>query len=219
MSARAESPAGIRGEPDEPYVSFARQRSAATFGIWVFLASEVLFFGALLLGYTVYRSLYWQAFHAAGGETDIWYGSINTAILLTSSATMATAAWAGPEGLKRTVLWGLALTAALGLAFLVVKGFEYREDIHKHLVPGSPDFPVPEPEAQIFFSFYWLLTGIHAIHLTIGVGAIAAVFRLVWEDRLDWSRTGTLHVMGLYWHLIDIVWIFLFPLLYLMGRG
>ena len=211
--------AAAHAEPNEPYGSFERQRDAATFGLWIFLTSEVLFFGALLLGYTVYRHLYADAFHTAGGHTDIWFGTANTAILLTSSATMATAAWAGPEGLRRTVLWGLGLTAALGVAFLVVKGFEYRLDIHEHLIPGTAAFPLDPPQTQIFFSFYWMLTGIHAVHLTIGVGCVLAVWRLVALDRIDWTRTGTLHVMGLYWHLIDVVWIFLYPLLYLMGRG
>ncbi len=214
------SPSAVgHAEPNEPFGSFDRQRMAATFGLWIFLASEVVFFGALLLGYAVYRYSYPDAFEAAGGRTDIWLGTANTAILLTSSATMATAAWAAPEGLRRTVLWGLGLTAALGLAFLVVKGFEYRKDFAEGLIPGTAAFPLEPPETEIFFSFYWLLTGIHAVHLTIGVGAVLAVLGQVAQGRVDWTRTGTLHVLGLYWHLIDVVWIFLFPLLYLMGRG
>lgn len=224
MSALAPSdgvrPRGTRhAEPAEPFAGFDRQREAARFGLWVFLASEALLFGALILCYAVYRFLYPAAFQQAGAETNVWLGTANTAILLTSSATMATAVRAGPEGLRRTVLAGLGLTAALGMAFLAVKGLEYREDIHEHLLPGSPLFPVRAPQAQVFFSFYWLLTGLHAVHLTVGIGAILVVARLVARGAVDWTRTGLLAGLGLYWHLIDVVWIVLYPLLYLVGRG
>jgi cytochrome c oxidase subunit 3 len=116
-----------------------------------------------------------QAFAAAGRETNIWYGTINTAILLTSSLTMAMAsqAAASNEGLRRLILWCLAATAALGLAFLVVKGFEYREDIEKHLVPGT-HFGLKQPTAQLFFGLYWIVTGVHAVHLTIGIVMVVA---------------------------------------------
>ncbi|WP_299843621.1 cytochrome c oxidase subunit 3 [uncultured Jannaschia sp.] len=206
-------------EPNEPFLSWQRQREAATFGLWIFLASEVVFFGALIVAYGAHRFLYPAAFETAGAETNIWYGSINTAILLASSATMAVAAWAAEAGLKRTVLLGLSLTAALGLAFLVLKGFEYREDIHEHLVPGSPAFPLAPAQTQIFFSYYWAMTGVHAIHLTIGIGAVLWTAFVVLTDRTDWTRSGTLHGLALYWHLIDVVWIVLYPLLYLAGRG
>src|SRR5947209_14588160 len=118
--------------------SFSRQHSAGKFGIWVFLASELLFFGALMLTYTVCRIEHMDAFAAAGRETNVWYGTINTAILLTSSLTMAVASQAAGSGEapRRLIVWCLLATAVLGLAFLVVKGFEYKEDIEKHLVPG-----------------------------------------------------------------------------------
>ena len=204
----------------EPWAHLARQRRAGTFGIWVFLASEALFFGALLLTYTVYRVENPLPFAEAGRETNIYFGSANTAILLTSSLTMAIASQVSErEWRARRLVWiCLAATAALGVAFLVVKGFEYREDLHEHLFPG-PDFRPEEPAARIFFAMYWILTGVHAIHLTIG---LALVGRLAWLiARRDFPYRGhpRVEVTALYWHLIDIVWIFLFPLIYLPGRA
>jgi cytochrome c oxidase subunit III len=204
----------------EPWQYFERQREAGTFGIWVFLASEMLFFGALILTYTVCRIDHPAAFAAAARETNIWYGTINTAILLTSSLTMAVAsqAAASETGLRRLILGCLAATAALGVAFLVVKGFEYKEDIEKHLVPGA-HFALQQTGAQLFYGLYWLITGVHAVHLTIGV---VLIVRLTW---LGYSNRGQLHanpeieVTGLYWHLVDIIWIFLYPLIYLPGRA
>ena len=120
----------------EPWHSLHRQREAASFGVWVFLGSEVMFFGGALMAYAMYRMQFPEAFAAAARETNIWYGSVNTAVLLTSSLTVAVASGAAEAGLRRLMLWCLAITAALGIAFLVIKGFEYREDISKHLIPG-----------------------------------------------------------------------------------
>lgn len=204
----------------EPWEDFGRQREAGQFGIWLFLASEILFFGALLLTYTVYRLGNVEAFAAAGRETNIWFGTINTAILLTSSLTMAVAsqAAASNEGFRRLILACLAATVVLGLAFLVVKGFEYREDIERHLVPG-PHFALKQPAAQLFYGLYWLVTGIHAIHLSIGIVMISRLAWLSWRDRIELGENPELEVTGLYWHLVDIVWIFLYPLIYLPGRA
>ncbi|WLB24396.1 cytochrome c oxidase subunit 3 [Bradyrhizobium japonicum] len=204
----------------EPWLDFARQREAGKFGIWVFLASETLFFGALMLTYMVCRIEHPEAFVAAGRETNIWYGTINTAVLLTSSLTMAVAAQ-GAESyarLRRLVIACLMLTALLGLAFIVIKGFEYKEDMDKHLVPGA-GFALPERAAQLFYGFYWLVTSVHAIHLSIG---IALVGRLVWvllRRELPVTENPEIEVTALYWHLVDIVWIFLYPLIYLPGRS
>jgi cytochrome c oxidase subunit 3 len=202
----------------EPYAAFPRQRHAASLGMWIFLASEVIFFGGLFLGYTTYRFLFPEAFATAGAETDILLGSINTALLLTSSATMAVAVWAGSEGMKPTVLRGLALTALLGLGFLGVKAYEYSKDFQEDLIPGTLAFPLDPPQTQIFFSFYWVMTALHAVHLTIGILAVLTYYVRVRGERFAWSRSGDLHALGLYWHLIDLIWIFLYPLLYLGGR-
>jgi cytochrome c oxidase subunit III len=203
----------------EPWEYFERQRGAGMFGIWVFLASEILFFGALMLTYTVCRVDHPDAFAAAGRETNIWYGTINTAILLTSSLTMAMASQAAAAGqhFRRLVLWCLASTAALGLIFVVVKGFEYNEDIDKHLVPGAT-FALHETGAQLFYGFYWLVTGVHAFHLTIGIVLVIRLALLGYFKKLPLDENPEIEVTALYWHLVDIIWIFLYPLIYLPGR-
>jgi cytochrome c oxidase subunit 3 len=203
----------------EPWAHFERQRGAGKFGIWVFLASEILFFGALMLTYTVCRIDHPTAFAVAGRETNIWYGTINTAILITSSLTMAVASQAAAAGqhFRRLITSCLAATAMLGLVFLMVKGFEYNEDIAKHLVPGSR-FALKETGAQLFYGWYWLVTGVHAIHLTIGIALVIRLALLGYFDKLQIDKNPEIEVTGLYWHLVDVIWIFLYPLIYLPGR-
>lgn len=204
----------------EPWNYFDRQREAGTFGIWVFLASEVLFFGALILTYTVCRLQHVEAFAAAGRETNIWYGTINTGILLTSSLTIAVASQAATSSAQfRTLILGcLAGTVALGLSFLVVKGFEYKEDIEKHLWPGA-HFGMKQSAAQLFFGLYWLVTGVHAIHLTIGIVMVSRLALLGYLRHQQFFQSPELEVTALYWHLVDVVWIFLYPVIYLPGRA
>lgn len=204
----------------EPWIYFERQKEAGLFGIWVFLASEILFFGALILTYSVYRVANPEAFAAAARETNVVFGTINTAILLTSSLTMAVAsqAAAAAQGFRRLIVACLVATALLGVAFLVVKGFEYREDIEKHLVPGA-GFALKERAAQLFFGLYWLVTGIHAVHLTIGIVMISRLAIVGWRQITTLDDNPEVEVTGLYWHLVDIVWIFLYPLIYLPGRA
>lgn len=203
----------------EPWEYFGREREAAKFGTWVFLASEMLFFGALFLTYTVCRLEHIDGFVAAGRETDIWYGTINTAILLTSSLTMAVAsqASASSNAFRRLIILCLTATAALGLAFVVVKGFEYKEDIDKHLVPGA-QFALKQAGAQLFYGLYWLVTGVHAVHLTIGIVLVSRLALLGYRRKLVLHKNPEIEVTGLYWHLVDIIWIFLYPLIYLPGR-
>lgn len=199
--------------------AFASQRAGASFGMWVFLASEVLFFGALFLLYTAMRLEHAADFAAAARQTDIVYGTLNTALLLTSGMTAAIAAQASErDGLRRLTLICLTATLLLGLAFLMVKGLEYREDIEKRLVPGA-HFALTQPATQLFFGFYWLSTAVHALHLSIGLGLIA---RLVWRE---WRAPGFLRgspqveAATLYWGFVDMVWLFLYPMLYLGGRS
>ena len=201
-----------------PWNELSRQREGATFGIWVFLASELLFFGSLLLLYTAYRIANPDAFIAAGRETDLWYGTVNTAVLMTSSLTMAVAAQAAEADMRRLTIWCLGATMALGVMFLVFKGFEYAEDIEKGLVPG-PNFALKEPAAQIFFALYWIMTAIHAIHLSIGLGLVGrlAVFGAL--RRVQLRENPQVEVTALYWHLVDVIWIILYPLIYLPGRA
>jgi cytochrome c oxidase subunit 3 len=200
-----------------PFASLQRQRLAASFGMWLFLGSEALLFAGLIAVFLSLRFLHTEPFLAAGRETGILYGTVNTVILLASSLTMAIGAEAARARLRRACLVGLAFTLALGLAFLAVKGLEYRDDLARHLLPG-PNFPLPDPAAQLFFGFYWIATGLHALHLT---GGMVGVAWLLWQA---WRRERPLaspafEAMALYWHLVDIVWVILFPLLYLGGRA
>lgn len=203
---------------NEPFEDIERQRLSAAFGMWVFLASEILFFGSLFAAFTIYRHLHPDEMLQAARETNVVFGSVNTAILLVSSVTMAVADKAAEKGLKRQTVSCLVMTALLGLAFLVVKGFEYKEDIEKNLLPG-PDFRLGEGPAEIFYGFYWTMTGVHAVHLTIGIVTVLLVAWRVRRGSLAFKDSATLPVLGLYWHLVDIVWIFLYPLLYLGGRA
>jgi cytochrome c oxidase subunit 3 len=204
----------------KPWQDFERQREAGKFGIWVFLASEVLFFGALILTYTVARLSHLDGFAAAGRETDIWFGTINTAILLTSSLTMAMAAQASNAStdFRRLIVGCLLATAAFGIAFLILKGFEYREDLDKHLFPG-PHFALPQSGADLFFALYWLVTGVHAVHLTIGIVMVLRLALLGHFNRVPLAENPEIEITALYWHLVDVVWIFLYPLIYLPGRA
>jgi cytochrome c oxidase subunit 3 len=200
-----------------PFENLERQHMAVSFGMWLFLVSEILLFSGLFAGYALYRGLYPHGFLSAGHETDIVYGTVNTAILMTSSLTIAVAGRAARADLGRMAWWLLIATFALGALFLVLKGFEYREDIQKHLVPG-PDFALSQPGAQIFFSYYWIMTGVHAIHVTCG---LIAVLRLVIASRKNFawlSGSASEEATALYWHLVDVIWIVLYPLLYLVGR-
>ncbi len=209
------SPAGTAIR--EPWEHLSDQRRAATFGMWLFVASEILFFGGLFMAYTLLRVLHPAAFDEAARHTNVVYGTLNTALLLTSSFTMVLAARLAELDLRRAMVVGLVLTAALGLGFLVVKGFEYREDIAEHLVPGR-GFALRPAAAQLFFSLYWAVTGLHALHLTIGIVAVTRLAFLV-ERRALALPSPQFEVAALYWHIVDIVWIFLYPLLYLAGRA
>lgn len=201
-----------------PWEDLARQHQAVSFGMWVFLASEILLFSGLFAGYAVYRQLYPAGFAAAARETDIVYGTVNTAILMTSSLAIALAGRFARAGQARLAQRCLAATLFLGAVFLVLKGFEYREDIAKHLFPG-PGFAIPGQGAALFFSFYWIMTGVHAIHVSGGLAAIARLLIASRAEPLWLSGTGSEEATALYWHLVDVIWVVLYPLLYLGGRA
>ncbi len=209
----SETSAAVR----EPWPDLARQREGVSFGVWIFLATEILFFGALFLGYAVYRTLYTDAFREAAKETDLFYGALNTVLLLTSSFTMTVAVRSADLGRRRMTLICLVLTLLLGMGFLVGKGFEYNDDLIKGYFPG-PQFPLTVAETQIFWAFYWVMTGVHAIHLSVGVGLVAVVSVMLARNSLK-LESATFNAVGLYWHFVDVVWITLVPLIYLIGRA
>jgi cytochrome c oxidase subunit 3 len=198
----------------------AQQREAATLGMWVFLVTEVLFFGGLFVVYSVYRILYPAAFAAASHELDVVLGSVNTVVLITSSLTMALGVRAAQTGQRRLLLLFLIATMVLGATFLGIKSVEYYHKFVEHHVPG-PGF-VFEAEharhAQIFFSLYFVMTGLHALHMIIGLGIMAVMLWWSWRGTITMEYYSPIEISGLYWHFVDIVWIFLFPLLYLLGR-
>ena len=199
----------------KPWRSEERQRVATQFGMWAFLATETLFFGAIFLFYALSRMAQPGGFIAGAHEADVVFGTTNTVILLTSSLTMAIGERAVGVGLVTLARWMFAGTIALGLCFLVVKGFEYRSDIDKALIPG-PHFALAQPGASQFWAFYWTVTVVHACHLTIGLGVVGRLL-LIPRDRLA-ARATTAEGSALYWHLVDVVWVMLYPLIYLTGR-
>ena len=201
----------------EPWSDLRMQREGVGLGMWIFLASEVLFFGGLFVSYAVYRSFNEDAFRLASAHTQILYGSINTVLLLTSSLTMTIALRAATAELRSLTLVCLGVTAALGIVFLACKGLEYREDLKEHLFPG-PIFPLSPPATQIFWGLYWVMTGVHAVHLSVGIGVVLFVF-VLFRRRVVPLQGSTMEGVALYWHFVDSVWIVLYPLLYLGGRS
>ena len=202
------------------FVSTRHRDETAELGMWVFLATEVLLFGGLFLGYFVYRHAYPTAFAAASRHTEIVIGTANTAILLTSSFLVACAVDALSAETRKICVVLLSGAMLLGLAFIVLKGIEYSGEYREHLVPGL-DFSFEASEsngAQLFFVFYFVATAIHAIHMLIGVGLLAVMATLTWRSPSTRHRAA-LHSTALYWHFVDVVWIFLFALIYLPGRS
>jgi cytochrome c oxidase subunit 3 len=206
-----------------------QQHEAAALGMWVFLATEVLVFGALFTSYSVYRCWYPHDFEAASQRLNVLIGAINTVVLLTSSLTMALSVYAAQTGRQRMLLICLVLTAALGTLFMILKGVEYYDDYRQNLVPKlafrDQDWTHPEPpgiradpeHVKLFLLFYYIMTGLHAVHLTVGIGVMIWVILLARRRTFSASYYSTVEVSGLYWHFVDIVWIFLLPILYLTG--
>jgi cytochrome c oxidase subunit 3 len=188
--------------------------------MWLFLATEIIFFGGMFTGYAVYRWSYPQAFAHASRELELMWGATNTLVLICSSLTMAMAVHAAETGRRKHLLSFLLATMALGLIFLGIKGIEYTHKFEHHLVPGSSFVfaAAYQRTAQIFFSFYFAMTGMHALHMLIGVGLLTALVIRAWRDEFTPGHHAAVEITGLYWHFVDIVWIFLFPLLYLIER-
>lgn len=197
-----------------------QQFEAAGLGMWAFLVQEILFFGGLFAAYLVYRMSYPEAFIQGSHYLDITLGGVNTAILICSSLTMALAVYYGQRGNRRQLVLFLFLTIALGAAFLGIKAVEYTHKYHEHLLPGPTFHPeqAHPPQMQIFFALYFAMTGMHALHMVIGIGILFFLIYQARQGRYSAEYNSPIEIFGLYWHFVDIVWIFLFPLLYLIGR-
>jgi cytochrome c oxidase subunit 3 len=202
----------------EQFDDLEQQRETSRLGLWLFLATEVLFFGGLFMAFAVYHLVYPTEFALAGKHTNLLYGSINTALLLTSGLAMSLAVHAIQQGRSKICVRWIVLTGLLGAAFLGVKGLEYADDIHKHLVPGAM-FALPgHPGAQIFFYLYWAMTALHAVHLIVGLALLAIYAFLTSRGRYTAEYHNPVELLGTYWGFVDLIWIFLYPLLYLIDR-
>jgi cytochrome c oxidase subunit 3 len=221
----AHNPALLHHFADEQ-----QQKDSANLGMWIFLATEVMFFGGLFCAYLIYRLKYFGDFAAASSSINAFLGGANTAVLICSSLTVVLAIWAAQTSRRALMLIMLVLTMLLGCAFLGIKAVEYHAKFVEHHVPG-PSFsfenePVPgHPDqlanprhAEIFFALYFIMTGLHALHMVIGLGIFAWLFWMAWKGRFTPEYHTPLEIGGLYWHFVDIIWIYLFPLLYLIDR-
>lgn len=237
------------GELYGHFQTIEQQKETATLGMWIFLVTEVLFFGGLFLTYTINRHAYNAAFGVGSNTLDIKLGGFNTVVLILSSLTMAMAVWSAQVGKKRFVTLFLILTLSLGTVFLAVKVIEYKQKFDHHLVPGYSfdttyrmNHPAPgdapgdiaaekeelqkafarDPDlnahAQLYFSLYFGMTGLHALHMIVGAGLLIWLIKGSFRGRFNPQYNTPVEIVGLYWHFVDIVWIYLFPLLYLIDR-
>ncbi len=220
------------GELYGHFETLDQQRETASLGMWIFLITEVMFFGGIFLAYTVNRHANPVAFALGSNTLDLRLGAFNTGVLLASSFTMAMAVWAGHMGKQKLITLFLILTLLLGGIFLGIKTVEYAAKFEHHLVPGQ-SFHIPaedvsaaaakaDPDfsahAQLFFSLYFGMTGLHALHMVVGAGLLIWLIRQSLKGRFTAKYNTPVEMVGLYWHFVDIVWIYLFPLLYLIDR-
>jgi cytochrome c oxidase subunit 3 len=215
------------------FENLEQQREAGTLGMWIFLVTEVMFFGGMFFAYTLYRYLYPLEFASASNHLSWKLGAFNTAVLIISSFTMALAVYSVQIGKQRRLMIFLIITIVLGLTFLGVKAVEYRDKYHDRLIPGKliPGHEFhPDPatfhllpgaslqKTEMFYWIYFAMTGMHAVHMVIGVGLLSVMLFFSMRGRFDPEYHNPIEVSGLYWHFVDLIWIFLFPLLYLLGR-
>ncbi len=238
------------GELYGQFETLEQQKDTATLGMWVFLVTEVLFFGGMFMTYTINRHAYSAAFGVGGNTLDLKLGGGNTVVLIMSSLTMAMAVWSAQVGKKQLITLFLILTLLLGGVFLGVKAIEYKQKYDHHLIPGQSfditfcsNHPAPcgisaedaakekteiaeafekdpnlNSHAQLYFSLYFGMTGLHALHMIIGAGLLLWLIKEAVAKRFGPGYNTPVDITGLYWHFVDIVWIYLFPLLYLIDR-
>jgi cytochrome c oxidase subunit 3 len=200
------------------FVEMAQQFDTAKLGMWLFLATEILMFGGLFVGFGLQQAKFPEAFKAAHHHLDRNMGALNTVVLLISSFTMVLAVWAAQTGRRKVLITNLALTLACAGTFLVVKYFEYSHKIHDGLLPGKFfHYAQGQPNEYIFFSFYFMMTGLHGSHVILGMGAITWLLIRAIKGDFGPGYYTPVDLVGLFWHLVDLIWIYLFPLLYLIG--
>ncbi|MCF8229905.1 MAG: cytochrome c oxidase subunit 3 family protein [Bacteroidales bacterium] len=199
-----------------PNSGHVRDAESNKLGMWLFLFTELLLFGGLFIVYLVYRALNPDAFLLASFELSIPMGTINTVVLLTSSMTIAMSITALQKGKKELALYLMMATVAAALIFMVIKFFEWNAKIHHGLFPGMETYSSLPAGESLFFFLYFFMTGLHALHVIIGAIFIAVVIAKVGSDKVTGERISLLENSGLYWHLVDVIWIYLFPLFYLI---
>jgi cytochrome c oxidase subunit 3 len=210
------------------FENMEQQREASTIGMWVFLLTEIMFFGGLFLAYLIFRTKYFAGFSLGSHELDVTLGGVNTVVLIVSSLTMALAVYYSQVGNRNLLIFFLVVTLVLGLAFLGIKVVEYSGKIEHHLFPGPGYQPDPShyqwaadpslsQQVRLFLWIYFAMTGLHALHMIIGAGMLIALIYFAWRGKYSPEYHAPVELGGLYWHFVDIVWIFLFPLLYLTG--
>jgi cytochrome c oxidase subunit 3 len=211
------------------FADMEQQRNASQLGMWLFLGTEIMFFGGMFLAYLVYRLNYYNEFAAGSRSLDIWLGTINTIVLICSSLTVAMGVRAAQLGKRKSLVVLLLLTLVFGVAFLGIKGVEWYQKYEEHHIPGNsfdvsdiihayPQLHIDPAHSQIYFSLYFAMTGLHALHMIIGLGIFIFLTYYAWKGRYTPEYYTPIEIGGLYWHFVDIVWIYLFPLLYLIDR-
>ncbi len=195
-----------------------QQEHAARLGMWLFLATELLLFGGLFTAYSVYRYLFSDTFAAASRLLDVKLGTLNTIVLITSSLTAALGHHFAHHGRGRAAALALLVTLGLAAGFLIIKGFEWTHDIHEGLLPGRyyAYAELTAPGAPMFFVLYFLLTGLHGLHVVAGMSVLGVLMVLSWRGKFDHGYSTPVELGVMYWHLVDLIWIFLYPLLYLI---
>ena len=227
----ADSPLAIEHQEGlhHQFVDVEQQRNASSLGMWLFLGTEVMFFGGMFCAYLIYRYWYYPEFAAGSRSLNIWLGTVNTAVLICSSLTVALGVRAAQMGKRKLLVLLLVLTLVFGLAFLGIKAVEWHDKFVEHHVPGAsfsaatlieeyPQLHIDPARTQIYFSLYFAMTGLHALHMIIGVGIFCYLTFYAWKGRYTPEYHTPVEIGGLYWHFVDLIWIYLFPLLYLIDR-
>lgn len=204
----------------EHYNTLEQQHTASELGMWLFLATELMLFGGLFTGYAVYRTVYSAGFAEGSRHLDLVYAGVNTVVLITSSLTMSLGVRAAQLGQRRPLVRFLSATGVLGLVFIAIKALEYQKHFSEGMVPGlvwTFDGPLAS-QVQLFFFAYFAMTGLHTVHLAVGILMVLGMALFATRGAFVAERHTPVEMVGLYWHFVDVIWIFLFPLLYLIDR-